>query len=159
MTEHTFAAWAVHKAPGVPRHHLHLPYCSELMAWAGSMQGMGRHSYRDISIKAHEALQALSTILGEKPYLSGDSPAEADASLFAWTDRVSMHMYLVQHINSATIMSAGVCLIVSNSLTSQYACQAALPPKVSSVYSMQVIHHGSNMHMVDQVCLQACRHS
>lgn len=51
-------------------------------------QGMGRHSYRDISIKAHEALQALSTILGEKPYLSGDSPAEADASLFAWTDRV-----------------------------------------------------------------------
>lgn len=53
------------------------------------MQGIGRHSYADINIKAHKALQALSTILGNKPYLLGDLPDEADASLFAWTDKVS----------------------------------------------------------------------
>ena len=33
-------------------------------------------------------MRAISTILGNKPFLFGDQPTEADASLFGWTNNV-----------------------------------------------------------------------
>lgn len=53
-----------------------------------SSQGISVHSKKDINTKTHEALLALTTILGDKPYLVGSSPSEPDCTLFAWTDQV-----------------------------------------------------------------------
>ena len=48
-------------------------------------QGMGRHSDAEIDGLADHALQAAATLLGDKPFLLGDTPAGADATLAAFT--------------------------------------------------------------------------
>lgn len=48
-------------------------------------QGMGRHSDAEIDGLADRALQAAATLLGDKPFLFGDTPAAADATLAAFT--------------------------------------------------------------------------
>jgi glutathione S-transferase len=45
-------------------------------------QGLGRHSKTDIAELASCDIAALATILGNKPYLMGDEPCGADASVF-----------------------------------------------------------------------------
>jgi glutathione S-transferase len=45
-------------------------------------QGMGRHSDDEVLRLARSALAALSAILGDKPYLMGDQPCAADATLY-----------------------------------------------------------------------------
>lgn len=52
------------------------------------VQGIGRHSEHDIAVLAQKHLQSLSAILGNKPFLMGDAPCEADASLFALLDGI-----------------------------------------------------------------------
>ena len=51
------------------------------------VQGLGRHSVHDVSVLAQN-LQSISTILGDKPYLLGDAPCEADIMLFALLDGI-----------------------------------------------------------------------
>ena len=45
-------------------------------------QGIGRHSIEEITDLAERSFAALSRILGDKPYLTGERPCGADASLF-----------------------------------------------------------------------------
>jgi glutathione S-transferase len=47
-------------------------------------QGISRHSDDEITQLARKTLAAISTILGDKPYLLGDKPCGADASVFAF---------------------------------------------------------------------------
>jgi glutathione S-transferase len=45
-------------------------------------QGIGRHSVAEIGDIAEQSFSALSRLLGDKPYLTGQRPCGADASLF-----------------------------------------------------------------------------
>lgn len=47
-------------------------------------QGMGRHSPADIALLAQRDLDALSVLLGDKPYLLGERPSGADATVFGF---------------------------------------------------------------------------
>ena len=49
--------------------------------WA---QGMGRHSAAEIDALGMRDIEALSTLIGDKPYLFGDKPCGADATVFAF---------------------------------------------------------------------------
>jgi len=51
---------------------------------AGKAQGLGRHSRSDVAELGRRDLQALSDLLGEKPYLMGATPCGADATVFAF---------------------------------------------------------------------------
>ena len=44
--------------------------------------GIGRHSKEDITRLAVRDIDALATLLGDKPYLMGDRPCGADATMF-----------------------------------------------------------------------------
>jgi glutathione S-transferase len=46
-------------------------------------QGLGRHTSEEIAALARRGYSALAQILGDKPYLMGDRPCAADASVFA----------------------------------------------------------------------------
>jgi len=46
-------------------------------------QGFGRHSLEDITVLVGIGYGALARLLGDKPYLLGDRPCGADASIFA----------------------------------------------------------------------------
>lgn len=46
--------------------------------------GMGRHKKADVERLAIHDVTALSTILGDRPFLMGDHPCAADASVFAF---------------------------------------------------------------------------
>jgi glutathione S-transferase len=45
-------------------------------------QGLGRHSLGDIARLAERGYAALARLIGDKPYLLGDRPCGADASIF-----------------------------------------------------------------------------
>ncbi|MCW3479286.1 glutathione S-transferase family protein [Neisseriaceae bacterium JH1-16] len=47
-------------------------------------QGIGRHSPEEIAAMAGRDIDAVATLLGDKPYLLGDTPCGADASVFAF---------------------------------------------------------------------------
>ena len=47
-------------------------------------QGLGRHSRSEIGDLAEHDIDALATLLGDKPYLFGDRPCGADATMFAF---------------------------------------------------------------------------
>lgn len=47
-------------------------------------QGMGRHSAAEIAELGRRDLDALSVLLGDKPYFFGDTPCGADATAFAF---------------------------------------------------------------------------
>lgn len=49
--------------------------------WA---QGLGRHSQDEISVMAHRTLGAVAAIIGDNPYLMGNTPCGADATAFAF---------------------------------------------------------------------------
>lgn len=51
------------------------------------MQGTARHSEHDVNVLVRTHLECLSTILGNKPFLLGCNPSEADASLFGMLDQ------------------------------------------------------------------------
>jgi glutathione S-transferase len=44
--------------------------------------GIGRHARADIAALASRDLDALAALLGDKPYLMGDNPCAADATVF-----------------------------------------------------------------------------
>jgi glutathione S-transferase len=47
-------------------------------------QGVGRHSRDEIAELGRRDIDALATLLGEKPFLFGDAPCGADATAFAF---------------------------------------------------------------------------
>jgi glutathione S-transferase len=49
--------------------------------WA---QGTGRHGYDEIAALGVRDIDALSTLLGDKPFLFGETPCGADATVFAF---------------------------------------------------------------------------
>ncbi|MBY4729507.1 glutathione S-transferase family protein [Cupriavidus pauculus] len=51
------------------------------MLWA---QGLGRHTHEDMAAIAIQGVRSVTDILGDKPYLMGDRPCGADATLFAF---------------------------------------------------------------------------
>jgi len=46
--------------------------------------GLGRHSEAEIAVLANRAIDAVSNVLGDKPYLMGARPCGADATIFAF---------------------------------------------------------------------------
>lgn len=50
--------------------------------------GLGRHSHAEVAELGGSSLQALSVFLGDKPYLMGENPCGADATVFAMTAAV-----------------------------------------------------------------------
>lgn len=51
------------------------------MLWG---QGLGRHSDEELLALASQGIRSIADILGDKPYLMGDKPCGADATLFAF---------------------------------------------------------------------------
>ena len=51
------------------------------------LQGTARHSQHDVNVLVRTHLESLSTILANKPYLLGENPSDADASLFGVLDQ------------------------------------------------------------------------
>ncbi|SCU97600.1 Glutathione S-transferase-like protein [Cupriavidus necator] len=47
-------------------------------------QGLGRHSEEDLVALASQGVTSIADILGDKPYLMGNAPCGADATLFAF---------------------------------------------------------------------------
>jgi len=47
-------------------------------------QGLGRHSRSEIGDLAEHDIEALATLLGDTPYLFGEQPCGADATMFAF---------------------------------------------------------------------------
>jgi glutathione S-transferase len=47
--------------------------------------GLGRHSPAEVTELANRAVAAIADFLGDKPYLMGETPCGADATIFAWT--------------------------------------------------------------------------
>lgn len=52
-------------------------------------QGTGRHSREDVTAIGQKDLDALSELLGDRPFLLGDRPRAVDASVFAFVDAAS----------------------------------------------------------------------
>lgn len=46
-------------------------------------QGIGRFTAAEIDLLGNRDIEALATLLGDKPYLMGDAPCAADAAMFA----------------------------------------------------------------------------
>ncbi len=46
--------------------------------------GMGRHTLNEQLLIASKTIQSLAAVLGDKPYLMGDKPCGADATVFAF---------------------------------------------------------------------------
>lgn len=91
------------------------------MGWAGPMvaamvrrkvrgmlhaQGMGRHSEAEIVEFAKRDIDALSALLGDKPYLLGNEPSGADATMYAFVASVlcrefesPIHSHADRHAN------------------------------------------------------------
>ncbi len=46
-------------------------------------QGVGRFTAAEIKVLGNRDIEALATLLGDKPYLMGDAPCAADAAMFA----------------------------------------------------------------------------
>ncbi|RXZ45565.1 glutathione S-transferase family protein [Crenobacter cavernae] len=74
-------------------------------------QGMGRHSDAEITEFAARDIDAVAAILGDKPYLLGDTPCGADATVYAFMigiacpvfqtpliERVARHTNLVAYV-------------------------------------------------------------
>jgi glutathione S-transferase len=47
-------------------------------------QGLGRHSQEEMAILAQQSLNAVAAVLGDNPYLMGQTPCGADATTFAF---------------------------------------------------------------------------
>ncbi|MGO4302571.1 glutathione S-transferase family protein [Cupriavidus sp. RAF12] len=60
------------------------------MLWA---QGLGRHSDEDAAAMAIQGVTSIASILGDKPYLMGDRPCGADATLFAFAASLLCPMF------------------------------------------------------------------
>ena len=70
--------------------------------WSGvRAQGMGRHARADIERLAACDLAAIAAILGDKPWLFGDTPCGADASVWA-----SVSSILCPHFTSPLRVAA-----------------------------------------------------
>lgn len=48
-------------------------------------QGMGRHSHEEIVAMAVKGIESVAQVLGDKPYLMGNEPCGADATVYAFT--------------------------------------------------------------------------
>jgi glutathione S-transferase len=48
------------------------------------LQGIGRHSGQEAAALGVKDVETLATLLGDKPYLFGDAPCGADATVFAF---------------------------------------------------------------------------
>ena len=46
--------------------------------------GKGRHSEEEVEALARQEYEALSSFLGDKPYLMGKAPTTVDASMYSW---------------------------------------------------------------------------
>lgn len=59
-------------------------YIRRRIVRALALQGIGRHGPSELAELGRRDLEALSNLLGDKPYLFGDQPSGADASAFAF---------------------------------------------------------------------------
>ncbi|XP_013418980.1 failed axon connections homolog isoform X3 [Lingula anatina] len=55
-------------------------------------QGMGRHTSKEVMSIFQQDIQALGTFLGQKPFLMGDEPCEADCAVFGMLAQVVWQM-------------------------------------------------------------------
>ncbi len=53
------------------------------MSWRFRQQGVGRFDTEELSLLGRRDVEALATLIGEKPYLFGERPCAADAAVFA----------------------------------------------------------------------------
>ncbi|RTL88553.1 MAG: glutathione S-transferase family protein [Hyphomicrobiales bacterium] len=53
------------------------------MSWRFWQQGVGRYDAAELAILGSRDVEALATLIGGKPFLFGDRPCAADASVFA----------------------------------------------------------------------------
>jgi len=59
-------------------------YVRRKIATSLKAQGLGRHSRDEIAELGRRDIEALATLIGDKPYLFGDAPCGADATAFAF---------------------------------------------------------------------------
>lgn len=63
-------------------------YVRRRVAASLQAQGMGRHSAAEVDALGVRDVDALATLIGDKPYLFGDQPSGADATAFAFVASV-----------------------------------------------------------------------
>jgi len=88
--------------------------------------GLGRHSEEEIADLAATSLDALATILGDKPYLAGQRPCGADASLFGFLAGVMTPLFDTQVRKAA--MAHGNLVAYRDRMMARYYPEFALAP-------------------------------
>ena len=86
-----------------------LPFSRRTLARQAWAQGMGRRSYDEVVAKGVEAWTAITTLLGDQPFLFGDRPSVIDASAFAWVHCTLKHPFespVLDHIRSTPTLVA-----------------------------------------------------
>lgn len=86
MNDENFAKGPAQLFSGVPEHARAgvIAKARELVAGNLKAHGMGRYNQNEIAALAKRALGSVTAILGDKPYLMGDRPCGADATVFAF---------------------------------------------------------------------------
>lgn len=64
-------------------------------------QGLGRHTDAEIALLAAKDIAALSALLGDKPYLMGDRPCGADATMFGMLSGILTPFFDTPHRDAA----------------------------------------------------------
>ena len=73
------------------------------------MQGYARHSANEINRLMHTDLKALSMVLGDKPYLLGDAPCDADAAAFSALDQMVCGRTVAPELNEIVRQYPNLC--------------------------------------------------
>jgi glutathione S-transferase len=70
-------------------------------------QGIGRHSREEIAELGRRDIEALATLLGDRPFLFGDAPCGADATAFAFVAE-SLAPEIDSPVRAATVAQANL---------------------------------------------------
>jgi glutathione S-transferase len=87
-------------------------------------QGLGRHSSEELAELGRRDIEALSVLLGDKPYLFGDAPSAADASAFVMVAE-SLVPELVSPLRDAAAAKANLVAYRDRLLTAYFPSYAS----------------------------------
>ncbi|XP_050740041.1 failed axon connections homolog, partial [Eriocheir sinensis] len=77
-----------HWGTWLPFPWVYRPLVARLLRHQAVMQGVGRHTWPQVFQLGWEDLRALSAYLGDKKFLTGDKPTEADCGVFGMLSQV-----------------------------------------------------------------------
>ena len=80
--------------------------------------GMGRHSNEEMALLGERAIGSIAAILGDKPYLMGDRPCGADATVYAFLSSAACPMF-TSHLRNVIETHANLMAYIER-MTNRY---------------------------------------